>query len=65
VKPALPTASLELYQFEQIVVFPWFGIDTELTEDLTIGLAFVVCFSGAGICAAAAVRESWQNRCQA
>lgn len=25
----------------QIVVFPWFGIDTGLTEHLTIGLAFV------------------------
>jgi hypothetical protein len=25
----------------QIVVFPWFGIETGLTEHLTIGLAFV------------------------
>jgi hypothetical protein len=25
----------------QIVVFPWFGIDTGLAEHLTIGLAFV------------------------
>ena len=26
----------------QIVVFPWFGIETGLGEHLTIGLAFVV-----------------------
>lgn len=26
----------------QIVVFPWFGIETGMTEHLTIGLAFVV-----------------------
>ena len=26
----------------QIVVFPWFGIETGLAEHLTIGLAFVV-----------------------
>ena len=26
----------------QIVVFPWFGIETGLTEHLTIGLAFLV-----------------------
>ena len=25
----------------QIVVFPWFGIETGLAEHLTIGLAFV------------------------
>jgi hypothetical protein len=25
----------------QIVVFPWFGIETGLSEHLTIGLAFV------------------------
>ncbi len=25
----------------QLVVFPWFGIETGLTEHLTIGLAFV------------------------
>ncbi|MFN3576183.1 MAG: hypothetical protein ACK4TJ_04285 [Tabrizicola sp.] len=25
----------------QIVVFPWFGIETGLTEHLTIGLVFV------------------------
>ncbi len=25
----------------QIVVFPWFGIETGLTEHMTIGLAFV------------------------
>jgi hypothetical protein len=25
----------------QIVVFPWFGIDTGLAEHLTIGIAFV------------------------
>jgi len=25
----------------QIVVFPWFGIETGLAEQLTIGLAFV------------------------
>ncbi len=25
----------------QIAVFPWFGIETGLTEHLTIGLAFV------------------------
>lgn len=25
----------------QIVVFPWFGIETGLTEHLTIGLAFL------------------------
>ena len=25
----------------QMVVFPWFGIETGLTEHLTIGLAFV------------------------
>ncbi len=25
----------------QVVVFPWFGIETGLTEHLTIGLAFV------------------------
>ena len=25
----------------QIVVFPWFGIETGLTQHLTIGLAFV------------------------
>jgi hypothetical protein len=26
----------------QVVVFPWFGIRTGMTEHLTIGLAFVV-----------------------
>ncbi len=26
----------------QIVVFPWFGIETGLAEHMTIGLAFVV-----------------------
>ena len=26
----------------QIVVFPWFGIETGLTEHLTIGMAFVL-----------------------
>jgi len=26
----------------QIVVFPWFGIETGLTEHMTIGLAFVI-----------------------
>ena len=25
----------------QIVVFPWFGIETGLTEHMTIGLAFI------------------------
>jgi len=53
VKPAHPQACLDLCQFElspellssapaivtQIVVFPWFGIETGLTEDLTIGLS--------------------------
>ena len=27
----------------QIVVFPWFGIETGLAEHMTIGLAFVGC----------------------
>jgi hypothetical protein len=32
----------------QIVVFPWFGIETGLAEHLTIGLAFVDRLAGAG-----------------
>ena len=32
----------------QIVVFPWFGIETGLAEHLTVGLAFVGVSLGRG-----------------
>jgi hypothetical protein len=40
----------------QIVVFPWFGIETGLAEHLSIGLAFCRGVAGAWLSAAAVVR---------
>ena len=40
----------------QIVVFPWFGIETGLAEHMTIGLAFIGVSLARGLPAAAAVR---------
>jgi hypothetical protein len=40
----------------QLVVFPLFGIESGLSEHLTIGLAFVGSLAGAGLRAAAALR---------
>ena len=41
----------------QIVVFPWFGIETGLAEHMTIGLAFV------GVSLALVVAVHHQGRC--